>query len=385
MLNQRFGLDWPSDMYLEGGDQYRGWFHSSLLIGVGLKGGSPYRECATSGWTLDDQGRAMSKSLGNGIEPQDIIQQSGAEVLRLWVSSVEFYEDVVLSPTILTRLTEAYRKLRNTFRYALGNLDDFDPATGSVPAAEMLEIDQWILTRAEQLTARCRAFYHEYAFHRVYQALYNFAIVDLSSIYFDVLKDRLYTSARCSKARRSAQTALYRLTHALTRLAAPVLSFTTEEAWSHLKKPAGEPSSVHLALFPEPADLTAGLTDHNRQRAANWERLMTVRETVLKSLEFARQEKFIGANLEAKVHLKAGDELLPLLTEYAAELPSLFIVSQVSLEGHADADLAVHVERAAGVKCERCWKYTFDVGANPDLPSVCAACARAVTLTFGAA
>jgi isoleucyl-tRNA synthetase len=383
VLNERYGLEWPSDMYLEGGDQYRGWFHSSLLVGVGLKGGSPYRECATNGWTLDEQGRAMSKSLGNGIEPEDIIKKYGAEILRLWVSSVEFYEDVRLSDTILTRLSEAYRKLRNTFRYALGNIDDFNPMTDAVPVAEMREIDQWILTRAEQLTARCCAFYNEYAFHRVYQSLYNFAIVDLSSIYFDVLKDRLYTTARRSKARRSAQTALWRLTHALARLLAPIMSFTTDEAWSYLRKPAGDAESVHLTCFPEPRDLTAGLTEDNRMRTSNWERLIPVRETVLKSLEIARQEKFIGGNLEAKVHLKAGDGLLPLLQEYAAELPSLFIVSQVSLEGHADADLSVHVERAGGVKCERCWKYTFDVGSNPQLPTVCAACAEAVLENLG--
>jgi isoleucyl-tRNA synthetase len=383
VLNARYGLEWPSDMYLEGGDQYRGWFHSSLLVGVGLKGGSPYRECATNGWTLDEQGRAMSKSLGNGIEPEDIIKKYGAEILRLWVSSVEFYEDVRLSDTILTRLSEAYRKLRNTFRYALGNIDDFEPLADAVPVAEMHEIDQWILTRAEQLTARCRAFYNEYAFHRVYQSLYNFAIVDLSSIYFDVLKDRLYTTSRRSKARRSAQTALWRLTHALSRLLAPIMSFTTDDAWSYLRKPAGEPESVHLTCFPEPGELTAGLTEENRIRALNWERLIQVRETVLKSIEIARQEKFIGGNLEAKVHLKAGENLLPLLQQYAAELPALFIVSQVSLEGHADADLSVHVERAGGVKCERCWKYTFDVGSNPQLPTVCAACAEAVLENLG--
>lgn len=384
VLNDRFGLPWPSDLYLEGGDQYRGWFHSSLLVGVGLKGEAPYRECATNGWTLDGEGKAMSKSLGNVIEPDYVIKQYGADVLRLWVASVEFHEDVRMSDTILSRLTEAYRKIRNTFRYALGNLYDFDPARHLMPADQLAEIDQWILFRAESLVSRCRRHYEDFAFHRLYQALYNFAIVDLSAIYFDVLKDRLYTSAANSRARRSAQNAIYRLTHALVRLLAPLLSFTCDEVWAHLPKPAGSPESVHLTLFPRPEELTEGLDEERRQAAGNWERLMEVREHVLKSLEAARQDKFIGAPLEARVHLKANGELYPLLERYAAELPALFIVSQVSLEGHSDqTQLSIHVDRAQGKKCERCWKYTFDVGSHPDFPSVCENCAAAVLENLG--
>ncbi|MDX1981785.1 MAG: isoleucine--tRNA ligase, partial [Bryobacteraceae bacterium] len=259
VLNERYGLEWPADMYLEGGDQYRGWFHSSLLVGAGLRGAAPYRECATHGWALDGQGRAMSKSLGNTIAPEEVIKKDGAEVLRLWTASVEFQEDVRISETILSRLTEAYRKMRNTFRYALGNLADFDPAKDMVPAAGQTEFDQWILARTADLAARCRRHYEEYAFHKVYQALYNFATVDLSSIYFDVIKDRLYTAAPASKARRSAQTSLYTLTHALLRLMAPLLTFTTEEAWGHFPRKAGDPDSVHLTRFPEPDELSAGL------------------------------------------------------------------------------------------------------------------------------
>jgi isoleucyl-tRNA synthetase len=195
VLNETYGLPWPSDLYIEGGDQYRGWFHSSLLVGVGLRGGSPYRSCATHGWTLDGEGRAMSKSLGNIIEPQTIVKQYGAEVLRLWVASQEFTDDVRISETILARLSEAYRKLRNTFRYALGNLFDFDPEKDPLPAADLLEIDQWILFRAEKLVKQCRAWYDEMAFHKVYHAVYDFATTDLSAVYFDVLKDRLYTAA----------------------------------------------------------------------------------------------------------------------------------------------------------------------------------------------
>jgi isoleucyl-tRNA synthetase len=378
VLNERFGLSWPADVYMEGGDQYRGWFHSSLLVGVGIKGGSPYRGCALNGWVLDGEGRAMHKSLGNSIEPEEVIKRYGAEILRLWSASVDFHEDVRVSETILSRLVEAYRKLRNTFRYMLGNLADFDPARDSVPAGELREIDQWILLRAEDLVARCRAWYANYEFHKVYHSVYAFATVDLSAIYFDVLKDRLYTSAAKSKARRSAQTALYRLLLALARLVAPIMSFTAEEVWSHM----GRPASVHTALFPEPEDLGTGLDDGVRKRAANWDRLMEVRDSVLKILETARNEKLIGASLEARVSLAAGDDLFPLLQEYGRELPDLFIVSQVELARSADGSLGVRVERAAGAKCERCWKYTTDIGSNAGYPTICAPCAAAVEETL---
>lgn len=378
VLTQENDLPWPSDMYLEGGDQYRGWFHSSLLVGVALHGEAPYRECATNGWTLDGEGRAMSKSLGNVIEPEKIIKQHGAEVLRLWVTSVEFNEDVRLSDTILTRLTEAYRKLRNTFRYALGNLGDFDPKTDSVPPEQMVELDQWILVRAEDLVRRCLGWYEEFAFHKVYRAMYDFATIDLSAVYYDVSKDRLYTAAPKSHARRSGQTALYRLTYALTRLMAPLMAFTMDEVWGHLQKPADAPDSVHLALFPKPDELSEGIAEAQRERLANWGRLLEIRDQVLKSLETARQEKFIGAPLEARVHLTASEELYPLLEQYARDLPGLFIVSQVELSNHGGQPLSVRVERAQGTKCERCWKYTLDVGVNPQLPTVCAACADAI-------
>lgn len=384
VLDEANALPWPSDLYVEGPDQYRGWFQSSLLIGVGLRGGSPYRHCATHGWTLDAEGRAMSKSLGNIIEPQEIVKKYGAEVLRLWVASSEFSEDVRISEVILARLSEAYRKIRNTFRYALGNLHGFDPAKHAIAAAHLLEIDQWILQRAEQLVRDCRGWYEDFAFHRVYQALYNFCITDLSAIYFDILKDRLYTAAPESEARRSAQTAIWRLTYALVRLLAPILTFTTEEVWDHFAKPAGAPPSVHMAEFPAPEELTEGLPPERREKFAAWERLMQVREQVLKDLEVARQEKFIGSSLEALVQLKAGPELYPLLDEYERELPTIFIVSQVTLEEAPGVELSVHVHRAKGEKCARCWKYAEDVGSHPQLPGVCAACAGVVVEMVGA-
>jgi isoleucyl-tRNA synthetase len=279
-----------------------------------------------------------------------------------------------MSETIQTRLVDAYRKLRNTFRYLLGNLSDFDATADAVPAGELSELDQWILLRAEELVARCRIWYDNFEFHKVYHNVYAFATVDLSSIYFDVLKDRLYTTAAKSKARRCAQTALYRLLDALVRLLAPIMSFTAEEVWAHM----GRADSVHMAYFPEPSDLPAGIGAEARKRAGNWDRLMEVRGDVLKSLETARNEKLIGAPLEARVRLSANGDLYPLLEQYAGELPGLFIVSQVALDKAAGDQLDVKVERASGDKCERCWKYTSDVGSNAKYPTVCAACAGAV-------
>ncbi len=374
VLREENGLRWPAELYMEGGDQYRGWFQSSLLIGVGLKDGSPFRGCATHGWTLDGDGRPLSKSLGNGVAPEEIIKEYGAELIRLWTASVDFMEDVRISPEILKRLSEAYRKLRNTFRYALGNLHDFNPAADAIPGDQLLELDQWILVRAEDLVARSRIWYDEFAFHKVYRAVYDFATVDLSSIYFDVLKDRLYTSAPKSHARRSAQTALHRLAFALVRLFAPILSFTMEEVWQHL----GQAESVHKAYFPESSELTEGIGGERRKRIENWTRLIEVRDSVLKSLETARQEKFIGAPLEARVELSADGDLYPLLNEYARELPGLFIVSQVEILNHAAAGVEAKIHRASGTKCERCWKYTEDVGSDAVLPTVCGPCAAAI-------
>ncbi len=321
-------LTWPADLYLEGGDQYRGWFHSSLLVGVGLKGSAPYRACALNGWVLDGQGRAMHKSLGNSIEPDEIIKHHGADLVRLWSASVEFNEDVRVSEVILTRLQDAYRKLRNTFRYLLGNLSGFDPSADAVPAAEMLELDQWILLRAESLVARCLAWYGELAFHKVYHALYDFATVDLSSLYFDVLKDRLYTGATQSHARRSAQTALYRLEHALGAPGGAHPRFYRRRSLD----PYGTAGQRASGAVSGSRAVERGPVGRHRKRAGNWDRLIEVREDVLKSLEEARQAKFIGAPLEARVRLSASGELYALLEQYAAELPGLFIVSQVEVE-----------------------------------------------------
>jgi len=378
VLTPENGLRWPADMYLEGGDQYRGWFQSSLLVAVGLKNRAPYRECATSGWTLDAEGRAMSKSL-NSIGPEKIVKQYGADILRLWVASVDFTEDVRMSEVILSRLSEAYRKLRNTFKYMLGNLWDFHPETGGVSGDGLSSIDAWILIRAEELVRRCRSWYEEYAFHKVYRAVYDFATTELSAVYFDVSKDRLYTTAPSSHARRSTQTALYRLNLALARLLAPILSFTCEEVWRHTRFGTTDEESIHTAYFPRPEELSEGITDARRMEAADWDRMVPIRDRVLKALDTARADKTIGSSLEAAVHLRAQGELYPLLNKYAAELPMWFIVSQVELEyGLGDA-LDIRIERARGDKCERCWKYTTDVGSDQDFQTVCAACAAVLS------
>jgi isoleucyl-tRNA synthetase len=275
---------------------------------------------------------------------------------------------------ILTRLSEAYRKLRNTFRYALSNLNDFKAETDAIPGDQLLELDQWILTQAENVTELCGGHYRDFAFHKVYRAIYDFATIDLSAVYFDIVKDRLYTSAPKSKERRSAQTTLHRLAHALVRLLAPILSFTMEEVWQHL----GESGSVHIAVFPAGAELSEGITADQRLRIQKWPLLLGPRKSVLKSLETAREEKRIGSSLEARVTLAADKELYPLLQEYARELPGLFIVSQVDLRNHATEGVEVSVERASGTKCERCWKYTEDTGTVATFPTICGACAAAV-------
>ncbi len=246
-----------------------------------------------------------------------------------------------------------------------------------VPGDKLAEIDQWILLKTEELVAKCRAWYDEYAFHKVYRAVYDFATTDLSAVWVDIVKDRLYTAGSRSHSRRSAQTAVYRIAYALVRLLAPILSFTTEEVWGYLCKPAGSPDSVHLALLPEPGELTEGITMQQRERLANWDQLMLVRDLVLKALEGAREEKRIGKSLEAKALLTAGPDLYPLLNEYASELPALFIVSQVELEQGSDK-FPSKFRSAGGGKCERCWKYTLDVGSNSEFPTLCAACGDAI-------
>ena len=385
-LGYRKDLPWPADLYLEGGDQYRGWFQSSLLIAVALTGQAPYRATITHGWTLDEKGRAMSKSKGIGIDPNDLVQARGAEIARLLVGSVSYVEDVRIFDELLDRLGEAYRKIRNTCRFMLGNLSNqqdgahprFNPDTDRVPYDEMLEIDRWAISRKEQLVRECVKGYEDYQFHKVYNALYNFCTVDMSAFYLDILKDRLYTAATHSPARRAAQTALWEILDALVRLLAPVLSFTSEEVYSAMVEglPAeGKAESVHLLLFPKPETRPDG-----EALLAEWEKLKTVRETVLKALEEMRQSGNIGNSLEARVTLRASAENAALLTRHKDDLRYIFIVSQAEIQEDASAKggLEIEVAKAEGEKCERCWNYSSSVGADAAFPTICDRCVAAI-------
>jgi len=374
---------WPADAYLEGPDQYRGWFQSSLLVGIGTRGQAPYKQVITHGWTLDSEGRPMSKSVGNGVLPSEICEKWGADLLRLWTTSQDYQSDMRFSDAMMTQLAESYRKIRNTLRFALGNLVNFDPARDAVPDSDLWEMDAWMLHRTGELVSKCRAWYDEFEFHRIFHALYDFMVVDLSSFYFDVLKDRLYTFAPRNIGRRSAQTAIYRIASALVRLAAPILAFTSEEVWRHLPRAAGEPESVHMALFPSAADLDVGADPSKNE---NWESLLAIREQALKNLEEARNAKVINSALEAKLQVHAGGKTLDLLKTYASLLPQLLIVSQVSIgsansvpsETGTGLVAEIEVDHADGKKCERCWNYSTHVGESTDYPTICERCLAAI-------
>src|SRR5579863_2868137 len=374
--------EWPADVYLEGPDQYRGWFQSSLLIATGLRDHAPYRSVVTHGWTLDEHGRPMSKSLGNVVLPSEICEKWGADLLRLWVASQEYQADVKMSERVMTQLSDAYRKIRNTFRFALGNLFDFSPARDALANEQLDELDRWMLERTADLVKKCREWYAAYDFHRVYHALHDYCVVDLSAFYFDVLKDRLYTKAARNRSRRSAQTAVWKITSALVRLAAPILVFTTEEVWSHLPKLPGEPASVHISMFPDESALRSRLEPNAK---AEWENLRALRAQVLQELERARERKFISASLEAKIRLRANGPHLQFLRMRAVDLPSLFIVSQVEILpsdshvlGNDSGPVQMEVLRADGTKCERCWNYSTHVGENTRYPGICERCSEAL-------
>jgi len=375
VLEKYEGLRWPADVYLEGGDQYRGWFNSSLMVGLAAHNAAPYKTVLTHGWVVDGQGKAMHKSTGNAVSPNDVIKESGAEILRLWSASSDYHEDMRCSAEILQRVSDGYRKIRNTARFALGNLDGFDPACDSVGDEEMHEIDAWALAELDAVTERALEGYKSYEFHTVYHALYNFCTVTLSARYFDIIKDRLYTAAPKSPARRSAQTALYRIADALARLVAPILVFTADEIWENLPRAKDEerPASVHLAEFPQPGG------ERDTELIEHWTELFHIRDMVLHALEGKRVNKVIGGSLEARVNLSASGETYELLQRYRDELRYLFIVSQVEL--HSDeslaarqADVDVSVTRAEGEKCERCWSYSTRVGESERYPMACERC-----------
>jgi isoleucyl-tRNA synthetase len=372
VLEARENLRWPANVYIEGGDQFRGWFNSSLFVGLAVHDRAPYDAVICHGWTLDAQGKAMHKSTGNAVSPDEVIPHLGAEVLRLWCVSSDYMEDMRCSDEILQRVSEGYRKLRNTARYALGNLDGFDPERDSVAEADMLEIDRWALSELDAVIEKVRAAYEAYEFHLVYQALYEFCTVTLSARYFDILKDRLYTFAPRNPARRSAQTALYRVADALARMLATILVFTADEIWENLPGDGSRTASVHLAELPQ----AAGKRDE--VLAARWEQLFGVRDVVLRALEEARVAKTIGSALEAAVEVQAAGKTYELLESYRDDLRYLFIVSQVSLTKTEVGEPVVRVQRADGQKCERCWNYSTHVGDSARYPTVCERCVEAL-------
>ncbi|MDH3494203.1 MAG: isoleucine--tRNA ligase [Acidobacteriota bacterium] len=368
VLGTRENLAYPADVYIEGGDQYRGWFNSSLMCGLVNHDKAPYRNVLTHGWVVDGEGKKQSKSIGNVTAPKEIINQSGAEILRLWAAAVEYTEDVRVSDEILLRVVDAYRKFRNTLRYALGNLDGFDPANDAVAPDELLEIDRWALATLDRVIEKVVASYKAFDYQSVYRALYDFVTVALSARYFDIIKDRLYIAAPDSFERRSAQTAVYHIADSLTRLLAPILAFTADEAFENL--PGERPESVHLTAFPEISGVDAA------DLLSKWERLYSIRDDVLKQLEEARTEKTIGSGLQAKVVMTVDKETMNFLLPYYERLRYLFIVSQV--EVHEGEGFEVRIEKADGEKCERCWNFSVRVGEFENFPTVCERCIEAL-------
>jgi isoleucyl-tRNA synthetase len=381
VLETRPNLRSPSDMYLEGSDQHRGWFHSSLLESVGTRNRAPYESVLTHGFVVDGEGKKMSKSVGNVIDSQEIIDQYGAEILRLWVAAEDYTVDIRISDEILKRLVEAYRRIRNTSRYILGNLYDFDCQQDAVVLKDMEEIDRWALHRLQEVIKRVREAYEKYQFHVVYYTLYNFCTVDLSALYLDVLKDRLYTAKAASGERRSGQTAMHIILETMVRLLAPILTFTAEEVWAALPAYGGKVRSIHLTQFPEVNEAYL-----NPELGERWKTLIMLKGEISKAVEMARKNKVVGHPLDAAVDISPPEKLRPFLERHQEDLRTLLIVSQVNLVEKDDIQapyqstefegLTIGVSRARGQKCNRCWIYSEKVGTNPDHPTVCERCVK---------
>jgi isoleucyl-tRNA synthetase len=380
VLKERKELSWPADMYLEGSDQHRGWFQSSLLTSVATTGRAPYQAVLTHGFTMDGSGKKMSKSAGNIVAPQEVIDKFGAEVLRLWVSSVDYRDDQRISQEILSHLAEAYRRIRNTGRYLLGNLADFDPSTDCIADSDLLEIDRWALHRLQKLIQRVRKAYDDYEFHIVFHSIHNFCAVDMSAFYLDILKDRLYTARATSVERRSGQTVMYAILSAMVRLMAPILSFTADEIWGYMND---EPNTKSVFLQTFPRDENKYIDD---VLEARWDRIITVRSETAKVLEVLRRNKVIGHSLDAEVRIYADAELMDFLRGYSNDLAFIFIVSSVIITKESDAPSDAYVSEAVkglkiaaspakGAKCARCWMYSETVGKVNDHMEICSRCA----------
>ncbi len=367
-------LESPADLYLEGADQYRGWFQSSLLTSIATKGVAPYKAVVTHGWVIDVEGKKMSKSQGNGLSPETIINQYGADILRLWVASSDYHADIRISNDILKQLSEAYRKIRNTARYILGNISDFNPDTDMVALDDLKPLDKWALTKLDALNDRVRDGYDKYDFHQVYQAVHNFCVVDMSNFYFDVLKDRLYTESADSESRRAAQTTIYMILDAMTRMIAPILAYTSDEIWQYM--PHSNKENKENVVFNDMPEKTGVALDADF--VATWDRIHETRDIVKKAIEVEVKAKNIRASLEAKVVLTAAGEQYDFLKKVEDELAAAFIVSQVEIVKADDGEMTVSVQPADGEKCERCWSFSNTVGSNANHPTLCARCAAVI-------
>lgn len=378
VMEQYDCLSWPADLYLEGADQYRGWFQSSLLTSVVYKGKAPYKAVCTHGWVVDGEGKTMHKSLGNGIDPSEITDKYGADILRLWVASSDYHSDIRISQPILKQLSEAYKKIRNTARFILGNLGNgsgFNPDTDSVPDDKLTELDKWAIMRLDALIDKVNEGYNSFDFHIAFHAIHNFCVIDMSSFYLDIIKDRLYCENEDSELRRAAQTTMYRILSAVSRLAAPIISFTAEEIWQYMPHSAADDTeSISLNQMPEKSGIA-----FSDEFVAKWDFIYSTREAVNKVLEEKRNEKAIGKSLEAKVIIHCADERTA--EEYKAlsgNLAEILIVSGVSVENDGSGETTFEVLKAEGEKCERCWCYSTTVGSDSECPTLCARCAAVV-------
>lgn len=384
VLEEHPDLNWPADMYLEGSDQHRGWFQSSLLTAVATRGSAPYRSVLTHGFVVDGEGRKMSKSLGNVVVPEDVIKDYGADILRLWVASTDYTGDVRVSPEILRQLAEVYRKIRNTLRYLLGNLADFDPARDAIEYNELQELDRWALYTTGKMLKRVQRSFDEYQYHIVYHTIHNYCVNDMSSFYLDVLKDRLYTEGRNSKERRSAQTVLWEIASVLVRIIAPILPHTAEEVWGLMPRKSGDPESVHLTDWPQPP------TEWNdEQLGQRWEDVLRVRDALSKALEQERKEHRIQGSLQAEVQLFLPEQLRQVLVSLTEPLEQLFLVASVELLDEVAEDMQevgasiwVRITPTEVEKCERCWRHDKTVGRHDDHPTLCSRCHGVIQRDF---
>ena len=375
-------LKWPADLYLEGADQYRGWFQSSLLTAVATKGKAPYKAVCTHGWVVDGEGRKMSKSLSNGVAPEKIVEKYGADILRLWVASSDYHADVRISPEILKQLTEVYRKIRNTARFILGNISDFDPNKDVVSFDDLYEVDKWALYKLNNLLKNAKSYYDKLEFYGLYHSIHNFCVVDMSNFYLDIIKDRLYCELKNGVKRRAAQTTMFVILDAFTRLIAPILSFTSEEIWSVM--PHKENDDVKSVLYN---DMYFSIdVDCNEDFYEKWNKIHSIRNAVKKALEEKRAMKAIGSSLDAKIILYCDDNIYDFVSGVLNQLSTAFLVSTVEVKKDGEGEyrfdslgISVDVVKPSGNKCERCWTYSESVGENQDHPTLCDRCAEVIT------